>query len=65
MQRLALHANLHFCSRFWTNRDKVAHYCDIRVSYEMRIVRWIRLMRAAEYAMKTRLFTPAEWQDIV
>ena len=43
----------------------MAHYCDIRVSYEMRIVRWIRLMRAAEYAMKTRLFTPAEWQDIV
>ena len=31
----------------------------------MKIVRWIRLMRAAEIALKTRLFKPEEWDEIV
>jgi len=31
----------------------------------MRIVKWVRLMRAAELALSTRLFGKEEWDQIV
>ena len=45
------------CKRRFSNRDKLSHLSDLKVTKEMKIVRWIRLMRAADIALQ-RLFTP-------
>mmetsp|Transcript_14525 Transcript_14525/g.18322 ORF Transcript_14525/g.18322 Transcript_14525/m.18322 type:complete len:147 (+) Transcript_14525:374-814(+) len=53
------------CKRRYSKRDKLSHFSDKQASEEMKIVRWIRFMRCAEHALKTRLFSDEEWSQIV
>ena len=52
------------CRRCQKRYDKLFHYSDELVSQEMKIVRWIRMMRVAEIALR-RLLKDEEWEEVV
>lgn len=55
-----------FCgcfSRCFSRHDKLSHYSDKLASEEMKIVRWIRLMRVTEVTIR-RLFTKQQLDEI-
>ena len=48
----------------FSRHDKLSHYSDSLVSDEMKIVRWIRMMRVTELAMK-RLFSKDQLDEMI
>ena len=47
-----------------TRRDRLAHTSDKMVKEELKIVKWVQLMRCTDYALK-RIFTEEEWKEMV
>ena len=64
LQRLLRPVCCTCCERSYNKSDTLSHYIDSQVTHELKIVRWIVLMRSAEIGLQ-RLMPPDEWQDIV